>query len=215
MSAATVFTLEELATEQGDSFEVSTRKEHFKAGEAYHVHIADAELKQTKNGYLQAELKLEMCANGESAGRQWVMLPVFTKEVASTLGQEAMHKKKQVFGKNFLNLLRACDPKQFNAYARIDKTQRQWKFFDEQDRVLSNAEKKQRENAVAARTIEVACAIASGKVKETPLIKSDVWLVITETPSKDASRPEPSRWANWYAQPPEKYPQAAVSEVPF
>lgn len=217
MSSAVAFTLDDLATQEGDSFELSTKKELLEAGIAYQVHIKSVECKQTKNGYLQAELGLEFTKNGNPAGRQWVMLPVFTKNLADTLGPETLHKKKQTFGKGFNALLRAADPAKFSAYSRIDKSNRSWKFYDAEDNLLSTSEKKQREQAVARATVAAAAEVAQGNLDNVPLVGSDVWLVITETPSRNPQRPEPSRWQNWFSEQPEKFPAAELKDdgVPF
>lgn len=203
------FTLDDLIDNTDDGFEMSNQgaaksdKPFFNYGESYEVTITAVEPKASKGGYLQAEVALQL-SNGKKAGRQWLMLPVFTKEMANGMDQEKLNALKQSFGKRFHGFLRAYNPEMFSVYADMDKSGKKWKFFDSDGNEMTAAQKKVREGEVSAAVMKASADIATGNIPEG-LIGATLYLVVTQD-KKDAKR----TYLNWYSEEPTNYPAASV-----
>jgi hypothetical protein len=194
-------TLDQLM-DDNDGFEMSgsnASKPFFEFGKSYELTITDVAPKASKNGYLQAEITMGLAGTDKKAGKQWLMLPVFTKEMAAVLDNEKRSKLKQSFGKTLHGFLRAADPETYAVYDRLDKSGKKWKFFTADGTEMSPAQKKVRENEVSEAVIEAAKGLAIG-TNTAGLIGKTVYLVMTQD-KKDAKR----TYANWYSTLPEQY----------
>ncbi len=201
----TTFTLDDLIDSNDEGFNMGGQpkadKPFFNYGESYPVTITEVAVKASKSGYLQAEIALAL-PNGKKAGRQWLMLPVFTPEMREGMDQEKLNALKQSFGKRFHGFLRAVDPETYSVYASMDKNGKKWKFFDSDGNEMTAAQKKARENEVSAAVIKASAEIATGNVPEG-MVGATLHLVVTQD-KKDAKR----TYLNWYSEEPTSYPAA-------
>lgn len=193
-------TLDQLL-EDNDGFDMGGNKKDkpfFEFNKSYALTVTEVAPKTTKNGYLQAEVAFNLAGTENKAGRQWIMLPVFTKEMAAGLDNEKLANMKQSFGKKLHGFLRGISPATYTVYDRLDKSGKKWKFYAEDGTELTAAQKKVREREVSAAVIEAAKALATGDGSN--IIGKTLYLVMTQD-KKDAKR----TYANWYSTQPEKY----------
>lgn len=215
MSESQVFTLADLADEAGDegvdlSKKQGPYKSPFENNKAYKVVVTEQEVKESKNGWLQVELKLDFVdsATGEavkSAGRQWIMLPVFTDEKRGAEDPEKLSTLEASWGKSFHNLLRAAYPAVFSIYSRLDKNGRNWKFYDMEGEEMDKKAKVAREKLVGKAVLTAAKRLVAGNFDLTGI---NLYLVQTQ----DASKTPAKTYINFFNDQPEKYELAEVSD---
>lgn len=134
------------------------------------VVITAQNLKPTKNGFLQLELARSIIKDNGSevrAGRTWITLPVFSAEKAANLTNDEVAEKTQQFGDMLHAVLRAAMPEQFEVFASIDKSGKEWKYITRSGEVLSGEEKDARAEQIGKDVLAAARKLAMGEMDLT------------------------------------------------
>ncbi len=206
-----MFTLPDFAEEAGDegvdlSKKQGPYKSPFENNKAYQVVVTDQKITTSKSGWTQLELSLDFVTSdgeGKSAGRQWIMLPIFSDEKKGGEDPEKLATLQSSWGKSLHGLLRATHPEVFSVYARLEKTGRNWKFFDSEGEEMTKNAKTAREKLVGKAVLATAKRMEGG----TFSIKgSKFYLVQTQ----DASKTPAKTYINFFSEAPEKYELVAM-----
>lgn len=211
MSESQVFTLADLAEEAGDegvdlSKKQGPYKSPFENGKAYEVIVTEQKVTQSKSGWTQLEVSLDfVTANGEgkSAGRQWIMLPIFSDEKKGSEDPEKLVSLQSSWGKSLHGLLRAVYPAIFSVYSRVEKNGRNWKFYDMDGEEMSKATKTAREKLVGKAVLASAKRLEDGTFS---IVGHKMFLVQTQ----DVSKTPAKTYINFFGEQPEKYELAEV-----
>lgn len=208
MASAAILTLDQLVQDD-DGFDMGGKgksdKRFFEHNTAYHVEVTELIAKASKAGYLQAEVALKFVGTDTKAGRQWLMLPVFSTEMAATLDNIKLAELKTSFGKRLQGFLRAVMPEEFEVYNRLDKSEKKWRFFDSDGNEMTFNEKASKDKAVSKAVVKFAQELVTG-ADMSEFIGRSCYIVLT--PNK--AKPEYD-YVNWYSEQPSKFPLADVS----
>ena len=206
MSESQVFTLADLAEEAGDEGvdlgkKQGPYKSPFDNNKAYKVVVTEQKVTSSKSGWTQLEISLDFVTEdgqGRSAGRQWIMLPIFSAEKQGSEDPEKLSTLQSSWGKSLHGLLRAAYPDIFSVYSRVEKNGRNWKFYDMDGEEMSKASKTAREKLVGKAVLATAKRIEAGTFS---LANIEMYLVQTQ----DASKTPVKTYINFFSEQPEKY----------
>lgn len=203
---STVITLADLAQEAGDegvdlSKKQGPYKSPFELNKAYKVKVTDQAVTQSKSGWTQVELSLDIVNSDGStkkAGKQWIMLPVFSDEKQSSEDPEKLAQLQASWGKSLHGLLRATHSAVFSIYSRMDKNGKNWKFYDMEGEEMTKQAKTAREKLVGKAVLATAKRIVADNFS---FVDTEFYYVQTQ----DSKSSPPKTFNNYFSEAPEKY----------
>lgn len=194
------YNLDDFNLEFSDEDYANQTRAGFQPERCYHLVIDHEAVTTTDSGFLQLELHVSRISeNGDTtkAGRIWQTLPIFTKDKESELGTDKTRFFRQLFRDQLLNLLRATNPSEWQAYTDKRVSGNKKEYFDAEGNKLSSDQLSARRTDLNRQTLTFAKALISGQAS---LVDKSFYYV--EVPGKK----EGQVYRNYYSAPAQKFP---------
>lgn len=163
------YSLDEFNTEFGDEdYKPDEKKSFFLPEQQYHMQVIGQTVTDSKWGTKQLEtLNTRVLENGDTFGsiKQWLELPIYTKEKEQSLSDEEVKKYRQIARNNLLQWLQAVDNVNYQLYAQFETRNGKKVYYDATGRQLSNTDFTDRKIELNKAVFEYAKATLVGTAR--------------------------------------------------